>query len=347
MSWLSNYVLPKFKALVGEPEVPDNLWKKCGNCGQMIFHRDLDANLHVCQHCGNHMAPPLKTRLELLFDNAAYQEVELPTVKVDPLKFRDSERYTDRLKKSQNKTGAKDAITVATGKMGGRDIVIALFNFQFMGGSMGMAVGEGLVTAARLAVMQRAPLIAIPASGGARMQEGVLSLMQLPRTTIAVEEVKEAGLPFIVLLTNPTTGGVSASFAMLGDIHIAEPGAMIGFAGRRVIEQTVRETLPDGFQTAEYLLEHGMVDMVVPRPKLKATITQLLDLLCDGNADPDSKSEPEGASGTPDASPDKADSKHADDGSIDIPEPQKSEASDQDSARPEASKDGQTEDKRG
>ncbi len=280
MSWLTNYVLPKFKALVGQPEVPDNLWHKCNSCGQMIFHRDLEANLHVCQHCGNHMSPPLKQRLEMLFDNGVYREVELPTVKVDPLKFRDSERYTDRIKKSQNKTGEKDAITVASGKMGGRDIVVALFNFKFMGGSMGMAVGEGLVTASRLAVMQGAPLIAIPASGGARMQEGILSLMQLPRTTIAVEEVKEAGLPFIVLLTNPTTGGVSASFAMLGDLHIAEPGALIGFAGRRVIEQTVRETLPDGFQTAEYLLEHGMIDMVVPRAKLKETLTRLLDLLC-------------------------------------------------------------------
>lgn len=279
MNWIANFVRPRIKALVGQPDVPDNLWTKCTGCGQMMFHRDVDANHHVCQHCGHHMHLPVDKRLALLFDEGAYETIELPKVKIDPLKFRDHKRYTDRLKEAQSKTGRQDAIIVAHGRMGGSRTVIAAFDFKFMGGSMGMAVGEGLVAAARLAVMQQAPLIAIPASGGARMQEGILSLMQMPRTTVAVEEVKEAGLPFIVLLTDPTTGGVTASFAMLGDLHIAEPGAMIGFAGRRVIEQTVRETLPEGFQTSEYLLDHGMVDLVVKRSELRETLIRVIDLL--------------------------------------------------------------------
>ncbi len=282
MNWLTNWVKPKIKALVGETEVPDNLWHKCPSCGQMIFHRDLESHLHVCQHCGHHLRLPLAKRLAHLFDEGDYTRINLPRVKIDPLKFRDKKRYTDRLKDAQSKTDSGDAVVVAHGRMLGRKIVVVVFNFDFMGGSMGMAVGEGMLAAARLAVMQKAPLIAIPSSGGARMQEGILSLMQLPRTTIAVEEVKEAGLPYIVLMTDPTTGGVSASFAMLGDIHLAEPGARIGFAGRRVIEQTVRETLPEGFQTAEYLLEHGMVDLVVPRADQRATIAGLIGLLMDG-----------------------------------------------------------------
>ncbi|MDF1748887.1 MAG: acetyl-CoA carboxylase, carboxyltransferase subunit beta [Alphaproteobacteria bacterium] len=282
MNWLTNWVKPKIKALVGESDVPDNLWHKCPSCGQMIFHRDLESHLHVCQHCGHHLRLPLNKRLDHLFDDAEYTRIQLPKVKIDPLKFRDKKRYTDRLKDAQAKTEAGDAIVVAHGKLLGQKVVIAAFNFDFMGGSMGMAVGEGMLAAARLAVMQKAPLIAIPSSGGARMQEGFLSLMQLPRTTIAVEEVKEAGLPYIVMLTDPTTGGVSASFAMLGDIHMAEPGARIGFAGRRVIEQTVRETLPEGFQTAEYLLDHGMVDLVVPRSKQRETLHGLITLLMGG-----------------------------------------------------------------
>jgi len=287
MSWLERYVRPKIKALVGaKPEVPDNLWHKCDNCGQMIFHRDLVANHHVCQHCNHHMRLPVDQRLEMLFDDGKFERAELPTTLIDPLKFRDRKRYSDRLKEAQakldSKVAHKDAIIVAHGKMDGRPVVIAAFDFSFMGGSMGIAVGEGIVTAARLAVFQQAPLIIIPATGGARMQEGILSLMQMPRTVIAVQEVKEAGLPFFVLLTHPTTGGVSASFAMLGDIHIAEPGAVIGFAGRRVIEQTVKETLPDGFQTAEYLLEHGMVDIVAPRTKVRPTIIRLISLLTGG-----------------------------------------------------------------
>ncbi|NMM44985.1 acetyl-CoA carboxylase carboxyltransferase subunit beta [Rhodospirillaceae bacterium KN72] len=282
MNWLTNWVRPKIKALVGEADVPDNLWHKCPSCGQMIFHRDLDAHINVCQHCGHHLRIPLAKRFEHLFDDGVYTKIELPRVKIDPLKFRDKKRYTDRLKEAQAKTDTGDAIVVAHGKIKGKPVVIAAFNFQFMGGSMGMAVGEGMLAASRLAVMQKAPLIAIPSSGGARMQEGILSLMQMPRTTIAVEEVKEAGLPYIVLMTDPTTGGVSASFAMLGDIHIAEPGAQIGFAGRRVIEQTVRETLPEGFQTAEYLLEHGMIDLVVPRSEQRETLANLIGLLMDG-----------------------------------------------------------------
>ncbi|MEQ8830779.1 MAG: acetyl-CoA carboxylase, carboxyltransferase subunit beta [Alphaproteobacteria bacterium] len=291
MNWLTNWVKPKIKALVGETDVPDNLWHKCQNCGQMIFHRDLETHVHVCQHCGHHLRLPLEKRLQHLFDDGVYTKVELPRVKIDPLKFRDKKRYTDRLKEAQAKSETGEAITVAHGKVEGRPVVVAAFNFDFMGGSMGMAVGEGFLTAARLAVMQQAPLIAIPSSGGARMQEGFLSLMQLPRTTIAVEEVKEAGLPYIVLLTDPTTGGVSASFAMLGDIHIAEPGTRIGFAGRDVIEQTVRETLPEGFQTAEYLLDHGMIDLIVPRSKQRETLANLIGLLMDGKASAHSAAE--------------------------------------------------------
>jgi acetyl-CoA carboxylase carboxyl transferase subunit beta len=279
MNWLTNIVRPKVQSLVKQNEQPDNLWFKCTNCGQMIFHRDLEENLFVCQHCDHHLRVDVKKRLEMMFDDGAYDRIELPKAVNDPLKFRDLKRYTDRLKESRSKTGEEDAIIVAHGVMGGHKVVIAAFDFSFMGGSMGVAVGEGLVSAAKLAVLQDAPLIVVPASGGARMQEGILSLMQLPRTVIAVEEVKEAGLPYIVLLTDPTTGGVTASFAMLGDIQIAEPGAMVGFAGRRVIEQTVRESLPEGFQRAEYLKEHGIVDMVVPRTELRDTLINLIDLL--------------------------------------------------------------------
>lgn len=279
MNWLTNFVRPKFQALVKQTEQPENLWFKCPNCGQMIFHRDLEENLFVCQHCDHHMRVEVKKRLEMMFDNGKYDRIELPKAVTDPLKFRDLKRYPERLKEAQNKTGEQDAIIVAHGTMGGHKVVIAAFDFSFMGGSMGVAVGEGLVSAAKLAVLQDAPLIVVPASGGARMQEGILSLMQLPRTVIAVEEVKEAGLPYIVLLTDPTTGGVTASFAMLGDIQVSEPGAMIGFAGRRVIEQTVRESLPEGFQRAEYLRDHGIVDMVVPRHELRDALINLIDLL--------------------------------------------------------------------
>ena len=279
MNWLTNYVRPKLRELVGQKEVPENLWRKCTGCGQMIFHRDLEREQWVCQFCGHHMRLPIRSRLAALFDGGEYALVELPDPPADPLKFRDRLRYADRLKDARAKTGAKDALLVAHGRIGGVDVVAAALDFEFMAGSMGIAVGEGMLTAARLAVAQGAPLLAIAASGGARMQEGILSLMQMARTTIAVDEVKEAGLPVIVLLTDPTTGGVSASFAMLGDIAIAEPGAVIGFAGARVIEQTIREKLPEGFQRAEYLLEHGMVDMVVHRRELRNTLARIVGLL--------------------------------------------------------------------
>jgi len=278
-NWLTNFVRPKLQALTRKTEPPDNLWLKCSACGQMIFHRELESNNRVCPHCNHHMRIGWKKRLEILYDDGKYERINLPKVDIDPLKFRDQKRYTDRLKEAQSKTSETDAIVVSYGSMGGHAVVIAAFNFEFMGGSMGMAVGDGLIAAARLAVSQRASLIVVPASGGARMQEGILSLMQMPRSIIAVDEVKEAGLPYFVLLTDPTTGGVSASFAMLGDIAIAEPGAIIGFAGARVIEETIREKLPEGFQRAEYLLDHGMVDMVVARKDLRDTIIRVIGLL--------------------------------------------------------------------
>ncbi len=281
MNWITNYVRPKIRALVQKPEVPDNLWEKCSSCGQMIFHRELESNLRVCPHCGYHMRIPARRRLELLFDDAKFKVIELPEVLHDPLKFRDRKRYTERLREAQAKNGPDEAIVVAHGEMGGKPTVVAVFNFAFMGGSMGITVGEGLLAAARLAVMQEAALIVIPASGGARMQEGILSLMQMPRSVVAVEMVKDADLPYIVVLTDPTTGGVSASFAMLGDIALSEPGATIGFAGKRVIEETIRESLPEGFQSAEYLLDHGMVDMVVRRGDLRDTLVTILGLLRD------------------------------------------------------------------
>lgn len=287
MNWLTNFVRPKLRALVKKSDVPENLWHKCPGCDRMIFHRDLEKHLHVCQHCNHHFRISADQRLAILFDDGAYRRVPLDNVPDDPLRFRDQKRYTDRLKEARNKTKERDAVVVASGHIDGFPVVVALFNFDFMGGSMGMAAGEGIVAAARLAIGERATLVVNPASGGARMQEGILSLMQMPRTVIAVQEVKEAGLPYIVLLTDPTTGGVSASFAMLGDIHIAEPGATIGFAGRRVIEQTVRENLPDDFQRSEFLLEHGMIDSIVPREALNETLGRIIGLLREPRPDMD------------------------------------------------------------
>jgi len=280
MSWLTNFVLPKIRAVVTKKEVPDNLWDKCPRCGQMLFHRELEANLFVCHACAFHMRLDPQRRLAMLFDDGEFTRIELPKTIIDPLRFRDRKRYADRLKEAHAKAAAgSDAIVVAHGTIGGIATVVAAFDFAFMGGSMGIAVGEGLLAAARLAVLQEAALVAIPASGGARMQEGILSLMQMPRSILAVEEVKAAGLPYIVLLTDPTTGGVSASFAMLGDITLAEPEAVIGFAGARVIEETIREKLPEGFQRSEYLLEHGMVDLVVQRKELRQTLARIVGLL--------------------------------------------------------------------
>ncbi len=283
MNWLTSYVRPKIRALVErgtpKPEVPENLWHQCPSCERMIFHRDLESNQRVCPHCSHHMRVGPEFRFKTLLDEGSWQRLEPPKVPVDPLRFRDSKRYTDRLKEAQAKTRAGDALEAAEGRIGGLPVVLAVMNFEFMGGSMGSAVGEAFVAAARRAVETRSAFVVVTASGGARMQEGTLSLLQMARTTIAVDQVKEAGLPYIVVLTDPTTGGVTASFAMLGDIHIAEPGAVIGFAGARVIEQTIREKLPPGFQKAEYLLAHGMVDMVVHRFQLRATLARLLDLL--------------------------------------------------------------------
>ncbi len=281
MNWLTNYVRPKIRALVERrnTNVPDNLWHQCPACERMVFHRDLDANQRVCPHCDHHLRVGPEFRFRQLFGEDGYERLALPQVPADPLRFRDSKRYSDRLREAQQRTGAQDAIEAAFGRIDGLPVVVAVMNFAFMGGSMGAAVGEGILTAAREAVRRRAAFVVFTSSGGARMQEGALSLMQMARTTVAVSEVKEAGLPYIVVLCDPTTGGVTASFAMLGDIHIAEPGAVIGFAGARVIEQTIRERLPDGFQRAEYLLDHGMVDMVVHRFRLRETLARVLDLL--------------------------------------------------------------------
>ena len=299
MNWLERFVRPKIRAFVRKSDIPENLWDKCPACEQMLFHRDLEANRFVCSVCNHHLHfPPLK-RLAELCDEGAFERLELPDVAADPLRFRDRTRYAERLAKARQKTGNADALVVASGRIGGRSAVLAVLNFEFMGGSMGQAVGEGFLTAARRAVADKAALITVVSSGGARMQEGVLSLMQMARTTIAVEEVKEAGLPYIVVLANPTTGGVTASFAMLGDVAIAEPNAVIGFAGARVIQETIRETLPEGFQRAEYLLEHGMVDMVVHRHELRDAVVRLLGLLAGA---PGPVSRPvvgEGADGAP------------------------------------------------
>lgn len=289
MNWLTNFIRPKIRSFVTKKDVPDNLWHKCPSCEAMLFYRDLEKNLNVCYHCDHHMKLDLETRLQQLFDNGEYETIDLPKVPVDPLKFKDRKRYADRLKDAQHKTGQQDALTIARGKMGGQNVVIAAMNFDFMGGSMGAAVGSGILKAAKVAVKEKAGFIVLSASGGARMQEGAISLMQMPRTVLGVSLVKQAGLPYIVLLTHPTTGGVSASFAMIGDIHVAEPGATIGFAGKRVIQETIREELPDDFQTSEYLLEHGMVDMVVHRRDLSNKLGLLLNLLMDKNAGSGSK----------------------------------------------------------
>ena len=281
MNWITNFVRPRIKSLMAgrTGETPENLWKKCPGCGDMIFHRDLEAALCVCPHCGHHMRIGPAQRFAMTFDGGQYQELPQPTVAADPLKFRDERRYTDRLKDARSKTGRAEALAAARGTLDGMAVMIAVQPFDFLGGSLGMGVGEGLVLAMQAAVQERRPFILFVASGGARMQEGILSLMQMPRVTIGVDMLREAELPYIVVLTDPTMGGVSASYAMLGDVQIAEPGALIGFAGQRVIEQTIREKLPEGFQRAEYLLDHGMLDMVAHRRELRATLSKLVHLL--------------------------------------------------------------------
>ena len=279
MSWLSN-IPPGIKNIFKpKDDNSDGLWTKCPGCGEMIFQRDLDAAHQVCPSCDHHLAIGPAERLALLFDNGEFEDIDLPEPVTDPLKFRDEKKYVDRLKENRRKTGQQDAMRAAHGMVDGVNVVAMVQNFRFMGGSMGMGLGEAMLKAAEVAVERRAPLIVFAASGGARMQEGILSLMQMPRTTIAVQMVKEAGLPYIVVLTNPTTGGVTASYAMLGDVNIAEPGALICFAGPRVIEQTIREKLPEGFQRSEFLLEKGMVDMVVRRADMKTTLSKLIRVL--------------------------------------------------------------------
>jgi acetyl-CoA carboxylase carboxyl transferase subunit beta len=277
MNWLSDITPPGIKKMFRQrDEHGDALWSKCPACEEMIFSKDLEASQHVCPNCDHHMRISPTERLTELFDNGAFTRLDLPAVVDDPLKFKDTKKYHDRLRDSRKKTGEQDALVAAQGRIEGKDVVIVIQNFDFMGGSMGMALGEGIVMAAETAIAASAPLVIFTSSGGARMQEGILSLMQMPRTTIAVQMLRDAGLPYIVVLTHPTTGGVTASYAMLGDVHLAEPGALIGFAGPRVIEQTIREKLPDGFQRAEYLLDKGMVDAVVHRHALRETLASLL-----------------------------------------------------------------------
>lgn len=279
MNWITNYVRPRINSLFSRREVPENLWTKCPECGTMLFHRELADNLNVCGNCDHHLSITPRERFNALFDGGVFSEIKVPEPIADPLQFRDQKKYPERMKAAQKSTGEKEAMLVAEGEMGRTPIVAAAQDFSFMGGSMGMYVGNAIIAAAERAVKLKRPLILFSAAGGARMQEGILSLMQMPRTTVAVEMLREAGLPYIVVLTHPTTGGVTASYAMLGDIHIAEPNALICFAGPRVIEQTIREKLPEGFQRAEYLLEHGMLDRVTHRTKLRDELISILRLL--------------------------------------------------------------------
>jgi acetyl-CoA carboxylase carboxyl transferase subunit beta len=279
LNWINNLVRPKIRGLLQKRDVPENLWIKCPETGEMVFHRDLEANQWVVPTSGHHMRIAGKKRLELFFDGGTYETVETPDVVADPLKFRDEKRYTDRLRDARAKTGLEDAVTVATGLLKGMPMTAAVQDFAFMGGSLGMAAGEAIIAGMETAVERKTPFVMFAASGGARMQEGILSLMQMPRTTAGVQMLREAGLPYIVVFTNPTTGGVTASYAMLGDVHLAEPGALIGFAGPRVIEQTIREKLPEGFQRSEYLFDHGMIDMVVHRHDLPETIARICGIL--------------------------------------------------------------------
>jgi acetyl-CoA carboxylase carboxyl transferase subunit beta len=277
MSWLS-------RVRSGIPFLPkrqstDNLWHKCSKCGSMVFTKEWEDNLNVCPRCDHHDRIGSKTHFAMLFDKGNYEQLAAPEVKEDPLKFRDTKRYTDRLKAARSATAERDALINAKGKIEGRTAIVGVQDFAFMGGSMGVAVGAAFVAGVRAAIKARAPYVIFTAAGGARMQEGILSLMQMPRTTVALAELSDAGLPYIVVMTDPTTGGVTASYAMLGDVQIAEPNALIGFAGQRVIEQTIREKLPDGFQRAEYLLEHGMLDMVVPRAHLRDALARLIGYL--------------------------------------------------------------------
>ena len=278
MNWINKVTPPGLKTMLTKRDTPDDLWVKCPLSGELVYKTDLEENWHVTP-AGAHLRISPRTRFRLLFDDERWEPIELPGVALDPLKFKDDKPYTSRLTAARKKTGRDDAMAIAVGRIGGLESVVLVQNFAFMGGSLGMAAGESFIKAAEEAIARKAPLIVYTAAGGARMQEGTLSLMQMPRTTIAVEMLKDAGLPYIVVLTDPTTGGVTASYAMLGDVHIAEPGALIGFAGPRVIEQTIREKLPEGFQRAEYLLEKGMVDKVVHRRDIPGTLARMLRVM--------------------------------------------------------------------
>jgi acetyl-CoA carboxylase carboxyl transferase subunit beta len=291
MNWISNVVRPKIRSFLRR-ETPENLWIKCPETGQLVFYKDVEANQFVIPSSGYHMRISAPARLKSIFDNGEFEDLLLPDVPVDPLRFRDERRYVDRLKDARTKTGLHDAVKVGVGTLEGLPVTIGVQDFDFMGGSLGMAAGEAFIKGIETAVQRGTPYIMFAASGGARMQEGILSLMQLPRTTVGVQMLREAKKPYIVVLTNPTTGGVTASYAMLGDVQIAEPGALIGFAGPRVIEQTIREKLPEGFQRAEYLTAHGMVDMVVHRHKLRETLARLCRVLTKAPASPPQASLP-------------------------------------------------------
>ena len=279
MNWISNYVRPRINSLFSRRDVPENLWTKCLECGAMLFHRELSQNINVCPNCDHHMNISPRERLISLFDDGVFFIAEIPKPISDPLGFKDQKKYPERMKAAQKKTDSEEAMLVAEGDIGRTKIVAAVQDFSFMGGSMGMYVGNAIIVACELAVEKKCPLVLFSAAGGARMQEGILSLMQMPRTTVAIQLLKEAKLPFIVVLTHPTTGGVTASYAMLGDVQIAEPNALICFAGPRVIEQTIREKLPEGFQRAEYLLDHGMLDRVIHRKNLKEELVVLTRML--------------------------------------------------------------------
>jgi len=279
MNWITNYVRPTINSLFSRREVPENLWSKCPECGTMLFHRELSDNLQVCSSCGHHLPITPRERFRTLFDAGVFTAVPVPEPIADPLQFRDQKKYPDRMRAAQKDTGEREAMLVAEGEIGRTRIVAAAQDFAFMGGSMGMYVGNAIIAACQRAVERKVPLVLFAAAGGARMQEGILSLMQMPRTTVAIEMLKEAGLPYVCVLTHPTTGGVTASYAMLGDVHIAEPNALICFAGPRVIEQTIREKLPEGFQRAEYLLDHGMLDRVTHRKDLRRELITILRML--------------------------------------------------------------------
>jgi len=279
MNWISNYVRPTINSIFSRRETPDNLWTKCPECGTMLFHRELVEHMNVCSECGHHMRIAPRQRFTHLFDGGIFAEIEVPEVALDPLGFRDQKKYPERIKAAQKNTGEKDAILVVEGEIGRTPIVAAAQDFSFMGGSMGMYVGNAIIAAAQRAVKLKRPFVLFSAAGGARMQEGILSLMQMPRTTVAVQMLKEANLPYIVVLTHPTTGGVTASYAMLGDVQIAEPNALIAFAGTRVIEQTIGEKLPEGFQRSEYLLDHGMLDRVTHRKDMRNELITIVRML--------------------------------------------------------------------